>query len=95
MRRKQRKNGAIQQARRWKRFAKKVHWKNDASSVLKEKLPYFLKHGYIKREQAKYFESKIENLQGDEVVVQVDFSKNYACKHQDEIDRQLTGTRNK
>ena len=53
--------------------------------MLKEQLPFFLKHVYIKREQAKYFESKIENLQEDEAVVQVDFSENYTCKHQDEI----------
>ena len=57
----------------------------DALCMLKEQLPFFLKHVYIKREQAKYFESKIENLQEDEAVVQVDFSENYTCKHQDEI----------
>ena len=38
----------------------------DALCMLKEQLPFFLKHVYIKREQAKYFESKIENLQEDE-----------------------------
>ena len=38
-----------------------------------------------KRGQAKDFESKTENLKEDEVVVQVDVSENYTCKHREEI----------
>ena len=38
-----------------------------------------------KRGQAKDFESKTENLQEDEAVVQVDVSENYTCKHREEI----------
>ena len=45
----------------------------------------FLKHVYIKRQQSKYFESKIEHLQADEAVVQVNFSENYTCQQQDEV----------
>ena len=56
----------------------------DALEVLQEKLPQFLRHVYIKRQQTKYFEMKLEHLQADEAVIQVDFSENYACLHQDE-----------
>jgi len=58
---------------------------DDALAVLKEKLPNFLKHVYIKRQQSKYFEHKIKHLQADEAVVQVDFSENYTCQQQDEV----------
>ena len=44
---------------------------DDALAVLKEKLPNFLQHVYIKRQQSKYFENKIEHLQAGEAVVQV------------------------
>lgn len=57
----------------------------DALAVLKEKLPNFVKHVYIRRQQLKYFERKIEHLQADEVVAQVDFSENYPCQQQDEV----------
>ena len=44
-----------------------------------------MKHVYFKRQQSKCFECKIEHLQADEAVVQVDFSENYTCQQQDEV----------
>lgn len=57
----------------------------DAIGALEDKMPSFLEHVFIKREQARYFEEKKEHLLEKEALVQVDFAENYMCKHQDEI----------
>ncbi|EDO29585.1 predicted protein [Nematostella vectensis] len=57
----------------------------EALDCLSEKIPSFLEHVFIKRKQSAFFEDSIANLNENEAVVQVDFSENYACQHQDEI----------
>lgn len=48
-------------------------------------LPEFLKHCYIKRKQSKAFETAKGDIDENTVVIQVDFSENYTCVQQDEI----------
>jgi hypothetical protein len=57
----------------------------DAIICFKEKLPSFLEHVFVKRCQQHYFEHKIANLTEKEAVMQVDFSQNFTCKYQDEV----------
>lgn len=57
----------------------------DALFSLHEKMPAFLDHVFVKRKQSKFFEEKKSTLQPDEAIIQVDFSENYTCLHQDEI----------
>ena len=57
----------------------------DAFRSLEDKLPFFLEHVFVKRQQGRYFEDQIEHLTKEEAVVQVDFAENCACKYQDEI----------
>ena len=57
----------------------------EAFDALSKKLPGFLDHVYVKRKQSRFFEEKISNLKPNEAAVQVDFSENYTCAHQDEI----------
>ena len=58
---------------------------NDALASLEGKLPYFLKHVFIKRKQSTYFKETLAHLGEEECVVQVDFAENYGCAYQDEI----------
>lgn len=58
---------------------------DDVLSSLESKIPSFLEHVFIKRQQSKYFEEKLTHLDQEEAVVQVDFAENYTCKHQDEV----------
>ena len=58
---------------------------SDVIASLQRKLPTFLEHVFIKRQQSKYFEDRLANLDKEEAVVQVDFAENYTCKYQDEI----------
>jgi len=57
----------------------------EALGSLQQKLPSFLEHVFVKRQQSSYFEEKLKNLKKDEAVIQVDFSENYSCQFQDEI----------
>ena len=52
---------------------------------LREQIPPFLNHVFIKHQQAKTFQHLKENMAYGHVVVQMDFSENYTCVHQDEI----------
>lgn len=56
----------------------------DAIASLKKKLPFFLWHVYVKRQQAKFFEERISNIQPYKAVVQVDFAENYTYQYQDD-----------
>ena len=56
----------------------------DAVESLQEKLPSFLEHVFIKRQQSKLFGERLAKLGPSEAVIQVDFAENYTCKHQDE-----------
>lgn len=54
-------------------------------SILHKKLGKFLRHVYIKRVQAKYFEELKIDLPPGTVLIQCDFSENYTHKRQNEI----------
>lgn len=53
--------------------------------ALSNKMFAFLDHVFVKRQQSMFLEKKISCLKKNEVVVQVDFSKNYICLSQDEM----------
>lgn len=57
----------------------------DVFDSLQEKMPYFLYHVYIKREQSNYFQLKLVSIPERNAVVQVDFSENYSLEFQNEI----------
>lgn len=67
-----------------KRMVKKMK-KICKEGTVKDVLPSFLEHIFIKRQQSQYFEGKLANLADEDAVVQVDFAVNYTCKYQDEI----------
>ena len=50
---------------------------HDVLEELKRKLRNFLIHTYVKHRQAVYMNTLISNCDGESVVLQVDFSKNY------------------
>lgn len=52
---------------------------------LKKKAKEFLRHTYVKRQQAEKFKTMRDNLEEGHVLIQMDFSENYACLEQDEI----------
>ena len=56
----------------------------DAVESLQGKLPSFLEHVFIKRQQSKFFEERLAKPGPSEAVIQVEFAENYTCKHQDE-----------
>ena len=53
--------------------------------TLKKKVSEFLRHTYVKRKQAEKFKQMRDNLEEGHVLIQMDFSENYACLEQDEI----------
>ena len=57
----------------------------DALGNLVSRLPNFLNHVFIKREQASYFRYKLLSVGEKSDVVRVDFSKNFTLKEQGEI----------
>jgi len=57
----------------------------EAPSHLGDKMPSFLENLSIKRKQHQFFEDCISQLGPEEAVVQGDFTENYTCCHQDEI----------
>ena len=57
----------------------------EALNCLQEKIVFFLQHVFVKRKQSAFFEDHIANLKEDEAIVQVDFSENYTCQYQYEI----------
>ena len=63
----------------------KIGTVQDVFNSLKSKLPFFLQHVFLKLKQVAYFEEITSNIADDEAVLQVDFSENYSCRHQDEI----------
>lgn len=56
-------------------------------SEMKEELPRFLAHCFVKHKQSTVFEKTKEECKNKETmaVIQVDFSENYSTKYQDEI----------
>ena len=58
---------------------------SDCVEQLSDHLPQFLNHVYVKRRQSQTFKSFRENVGNNEVVIQIDFSENYTCREQDEI----------
>lgn len=54
-------------------------------SLTEESLPRFCKHTYNIKHQFQYIQSLKSNLQEDEAVVHVDYSENYNCKWNREI----------
>jgi len=57
----------------------------DALHEICKQLPYFRLHSFIKRKQSYFFEDRRKAVDGDRVVVQVDFVENYAAIEQNEI----------
>ena len=57
----------------------------DALENLVSKLPNFLSHVFLKREQASYFQYKLLSVGEKSAVVQVNFSENFTLKDQGEI----------
>lgn len=54
-------------------------------SKLREQLPAFLVHSFIKRKQNAHFHKEKVRADGRHAVIQVDFAENYAIVHQNEI----------
>lgn len=52
---------------------------------LKEKVPQFLQHEYIRKSQADSFENLKNHLSSDAIILHIDFSENYNFQYQDEI----------
>ena len=57
----------------------------DAFGELKKQLKPFLMHTYIKRKQAAYLDTVVSKCNGNQVVLQVDFSENATIASQREI----------
>lgn len=53
--------------------------------TLEEKIPKFLDHVYTKRKQAAFMEHVKSKVDGEEILVQVDFSENASLGYQNEI----------
>lgn len=53
--------------------------------LLKEQLKPFLIHTYVKRIQSNHFENSKKEVNSRKIVLQVDFSENFAFKYQNEI----------
>lgn len=51
---------------------------------IKDQLPYFIFHCYVKKQQANYFEDVKSNINSNTAVLQVDFAENYTSAFQDE-----------
>ena len=58
---------------------------NDAFTELKNQLKQFLIHTFIKRKQAGYMSDLVSKWDGENAVLQVDFSENAAIASQFEI----------
>ncbi|CAB4041133.1 Sentrin-specific protease 2 [Paramuricea clavata] len=78
------KSGKVNVVKRMKKVCKEGTVK-DVLTSLQTKLPSFLEHVFVKRHQAAYFEEKLNSIEDDEAVIQVDFAENYTWKFQDEI----------
>ena len=50
--------------------------------MLKAQLRGFLIHAYVKRLQQQYFESLRDNVNGQEILIQIDFSKKFSLTEQ-------------
>ena len=48
-------------------------------------IPQFLQHCYTKREQSKVYKQQRANMDPHQALIQVDFSENFTCGHQDKI----------
>ncbi len=67
---------------------KKVCWVGtvtEAVDTLLDKMPDFLAHVFIKRQQSHCFQEKLANIPEGSAVIQVDFSDNYSLQQQGEI----------
>ena len=60
---------------------------DDLRTYISSILPQFMEHCYSKREQAAAYKLEWEATEGSEnkALLQVDFSENYTCQYQDEI----------
>ena len=50
-----------------------------------EKIPTFLTHVFVKREQSSCFQEKLSNIPDGNAVIQLDFSESYSFQQQGEI----------
>lgn len=57
----------------------------EAIETLRSKLPNFMLHVFIKREQSHCFQTKLLSIAHGSAVIQIDFSENYTLQHQGEI----------
>ena len=53
--------------------------------VLRNKVPQYLRHVYIKRKQSDYFEYMKVNANDNTVVCQVDYAENFSLDNQNQI----------
>lgn len=59
---------------------------DELAEFISSLLPQFLEHCYVKRQQAAFYnEDRGRNESSAEALIQVDFSENYTCISQDEI----------
>ena len=69
---------------RWMKVVKKGSH-SDVLQDLKQQLPAFLLHTFIKRKQSAHFEAEKKKANGKHITIQVDFAENYSIIQQDEI----------
>ncbi|XP_047123312.1 uncharacterized protein LOC124806436 [Hydra vulgaris] len=53
--------------------------------LLRQQLPDYIRHVYIKRQQSAYFRLCRQNVSENELIIQMDFSENYTIMEQSEI----------
>ena len=72
---------------RFKRMEKRcqVATAGEALASLSQKIPAFLTHVFIKREQSNHFQYKLCSIPPRSALVQVDFSENYNIQQQGEV----------
>jgi hypothetical protein len=58
---------------------------SDAFAELKVQLKPFLLHTFVKRKQASHFDEVKAQVNGKKIVLQVDYSENFSCVEQNEI----------
>lgn len=57
----------------------------EISTILIERLPHFLRHHFIKRQQENSFNKDKTSACSEKFIIQCDFSENYTCFYQNEI----------
>lgn len=56
--------------------------------ILIDDLPAFVKHDFLTRAQASYFDKKKNTVKQGELIITLDFAENYTCQVQNAIQSQ-------